>query len=234
MHVWLVASDASFAMLTKAEDDETPLLINPDSTPMDGESSAPPNKNLTIYERSGSYTHLWYKRRSIKMPAISAKPEQTTIIEEIRAQYSKKGHVVVLLHGPPASGKSMLSLLLASSFRGSYCNTLRPWQPGDTLGGLYTECTISANAPLIVAFDEFDEALVQIHMGIEAHKNLSIQVGNKAGWNQLLDEIQIGMYPHLIVVMTTNKTPEFIREMDTSYIRNGRVDLIYQLKDVYM
>ena len=72
-----------------------------------------------------------------------------------------------------------------------------------------------------------------IHSGITPHKNLPIQAANKAGWNQFLDEIQIGMYPHLILILTTNKTPDFIHTLDPSYIRTKRVDNIYHLEDVY-
>ena len=81
--------------------------------------------------------------------------------------------------------------------------------------------------PLIIAFDEIDGALEEIHRGIPSHKNLKIQVQNKQGWNQMLDEIQMGFYPHLVVIMTTNKSPDFIRRLDDSYIRQHRVDKIY-------
>jgi hypothetical protein len=43
----------------------------------------------------------------------------------------------------------------------------------------------------------------------------------------MLDEIHIGMYPHMILLLTSNKSPEFIRELDPSYIREGRVDLTF-------
>ena len=45
----------------------------------------------------------------------------------------------------------------------------------------------------------------------------------------MLDEIQRGLYPHLIIIMTTNKNPEFINNLDPSYLREGRVDIICEL-----
>jgi hypothetical protein len=71
--------------------------------------------------------------------------------------------------------------------------------------------------------------LAQIHAGIPANPKFIIQTRDKAGWNQILDEIHIGMYPNLILLLTSNKTPEEISEMDPSYIREGRVDLIFGL-----
>jgi hypothetical protein len=42
-----------------------------------------------------------------------------------------------------------------------------------------------------------------------------------------LDEIDRGMFPHLVLVLTSNRDPAFIRALDPSYIREGRVDLTF-------
>jgi hypothetical protein len=54
-----------------------------------------------------------------------------------------------------------------------------------------------------------------------------ISIGDKAGWNKFLDEIDRGMFPHLVLVLTSNRDPAFIRALDPSYIREGRVDLTF-------
>jgi len=97
------------------------------------------------------------------------------------------------------------------------------------VAALYSEVEPTAEQPLIIAFDEFDDPLVKIHAGIPPHKSLPISIHDKPSWNHMLDEIQRGMYPHLLVILTSNKTPEFIREIDPSYIREGRVDLICEV-----
>ena len=228
-HVWMIASDSTYAYLTKHKD-EAPKFVVSDAPILKDDLS----KELILYERTGTYSHPWYKKRSITMPALVSSKEQDRIIEDIRKLYASKGFVVAMIHGPPGSGKSVTSILLANSFKkGSYCNTFKPWEPGDTLSFLYSEGSFTSQSPLIIAFDEFDEALMAIHSGIAPHKNLPIQAANKAGWNQFLDEIQIGMYPHLILILTTNKTPDFIHSLDPSYIRTKRVDNIYHLEDVY-
>ena len=132
--------------------------------------------------------------------------------------------------GLPNVGKTMVSLILANELHGTYCGNLAPWEPGDSLAALYTDSDPSPENPLIIAFDEIDGPLQQIHNGILPHKNLRIKVANKQGWNQMLDEIQMGFYPHLVIIFTTNKTPEFINNLDASYIREHRVDRIYELK----
>jgi hypothetical protein len=56
-----------------------------------------------------------------------------------------------------------------------------------------------------------------------------IIVPDKSGWNNMLDTIQRGMYPNLILIMTSNRGPEFINSLDPSYIRKGRVDLTFEM-----
>ena len=160
---------------------------------------------------------------------VKPRPEQIAIIDTIKGHYKKTYHTVAMLHGPPGTGKSMISLFLTDTMKGKYCNTLKPWQPGDSLANLYREAEPSENNPLIVAFDEFDSPLIEIHAGIQPHKEIPIHVPNKQGWNMMFDQIDRGVYPFLIVVLTTNKTPEFIRSLDPSYIREGRVNLICEV-----
>lgn len=124
----------------------------------------------------------------------------------------------------------MIGMLLADYYRSAYCNTFYPWEPGAQLGGVYGEVEPSAEKPLIVAFDEVDGVLLSIHSEtIVAHKNLPTATANKAGWNRFLDEIGRGMYPYLILVMTSNRSAEFVRSLDPSYIRPGRVDVVMEL-----
>jgi hypothetical protein len=100
-----------------------------------------------------------------------------------------------------------------------------------SIGSLYLDIEPSSNVPLVIVFDEFDIALTEIHKGIEPHKNIPISVQDKAGWNHMLDEINIGMYPNLILILTSNKSPEFIKDMDPSYIREGRINLTFEMID---
>jgi hypothetical protein len=125
----------------------------------------------------------------------------------------------------------MVGILVANEFSSYFCNTLKPWQPGDTIGILLTEVEPTPQKPLILVFDEIDLTLTRIHKGIPPHKECPISVSDKSGWNHMLDSIQRGMYPNLILILTSNRSPEFIEELDPSYIRKGRVDLIFEMNE---
>ena len=218
--VYMIATAATYEALLK-DNEPNPVHNSTDS--------APEPKMVTVYERLGSFQHPWFKRRAFALPPLKPRPTQATTIEAIKQHHDRVGHTVAYLHGPPGSGKSMIGVLLAEIHGGSYCNTLRPWQPGDSLAALYSEVEPTKGKPLIVAFDEFDDPLLKIHAGIAPHKSLPISVHDKPSWNHMLDEIQRGMYPNLVVLFTSNKAPTFIREIDPSYIREGRVDLIQEV-----
>jgi hypothetical protein len=222
-NIWMVATAASFDALT-AETIDTTAVTTTGSTTDTGT-----DKRLTIYSRVGTYSHVWFTKRTISLTNQTPRTEQSVIIDAVCEHHTKRGHTVVYLHGPPGSGKSMVGIMLAQRLGGSYCNTLKPWQPGDTLANLYAEVDPTAEVPLVLVFDEFDGALMAIHNGIPAHKAIPIAVADKAGWNKFFDEIDRGMFPHLLVVLTSNRDPAFVRALDPSYIRDGRVDLTFAL-----
>ena len=220
--IWMIATTASFEALTREIVVALPLQAGSST---EGEEEGAEGAAMTVFERVGTFTHVWFKKRSITLPEVVPRPDQEVVLEAICEHQKKRRHTVVFLHGPPGSGKSMIGVMLARRLGAGYCNTLKPWQPGDTLADLYAEAEPSAEKPLVVAFDEFDGPLTAIHVGIPPHKAVPISVGNKAGWNKLLDEIDRGMFPFLVLVLTSNRDPAFIRALDPSYIREGRVDL---------
>lgn len=184
-------------------------------------------EKITIYDRCGSYKDTYYERRNISVICIQSRPAQDAIISAIMCKYSIKNHAVALVHGPPNTGKTTIGMLIAKELNGTYCNSLQPWLPNCNLSHLYSSVEPSESSPLIIAIDEIDIQLVNIHNGlIKPNSKMQTSILDKSGWNKFFDEIQRGMYPYLIVLLTTNKTPEFINALDVSYIREGRVDLI--------
>jgi hypothetical protein len=215
---YMIATKESFEYLTKNTD-----------TPIQFPGKMKYAESIGVIERCGSYQNPYYRRRDLTI-SLTPRRSQQVIMDEVVREYNETGHVITLLHGPPGTGKSMIGILITNVLKGIYCNSLKPWQPGDTLAYIYNDCEPTREKPLVIVFDEFDGPLLQIHKGnIVRHKDTPISVEDKAGWNKMLDEIQRGMYPNLILLLTTNKTPDFIRQLDPSYIREGRVNHIFEI-----
>lgn len=220
--MWFIGTQNSFKRLTaSAEEIET--------FRMGDESAAEPREDFTVFERIGSLHNTWFRKRRIPVMKIVPYPSQESVISHIKAQYEKTRHVVALICGPPGTGKSMIGLLLANQYKSSFCNTLKPWQPGDTLATLYSEIEPPPNTPIVVGFDEVDNIITAVNVGIPSHKSLTIQIQDKSGWNSFFDAIQRGLYPNLIVILTSNRSAEYIRSIDPSYIREKRVDLLFDM-----
>ena len=226
--IWIISTVSAFERLTS---DSNPVFASDStststSTSTSADGCGDKGTIMTVYERCGSFYNAYFKRRHVRFAELKPRHDQGPIIATIVAHQKTRGHTVVFLHGPAGSGKSMIGILVAESLGGVYCNTLRPWQAGDVLGDLYAEADVSAAKPLIVAFDEIDGPLIAIHSGsVVGHKNLPTAVHDKAGWNRFFDEIGRGMFPHLVIVLTSNRDPSFIHSLDPSYMREGRVDL---------
>ena len=186
---------------------------------------------ITVCERTGSFTDPYYRRRKIPSTNMNPRPEQRGLLTTICAQFARTGHVVVYLHGPPGSGKSMMGPLLARELGATYCNSLRPWQQGNSLGELHADVGASDAHPLVLVFDEFDVALTRIHEGLvtEIGSKGPIHITDKSTWNRFLDDIGRGLYPYIILLLTSNKTPTMIQSMDPAYIRKGRVDIVMEM-----
>jgi hypothetical protein len=217
--VYLIATEASYKALTR--DTDEPLAASP-------LEDYKPRQKICIYERTGTYESPWWRRRERDVSDTPTE-EQAAIIEKVKANQKKYRHTVIFLHGPPCTGKSMMGILLANEYGGHLCETLKPWQPGDNLGLLHSEVEPTQEKPLIIVFNEIDAALLKIHEGIAPHEKIPIVVPDKTGWNGMLDNIDRRMYQDVIIVMTSNRDPEFIDTLDTSYIREGRVDFIVEM-----
>jgi len=231
--VSIVATESSFKSLIKDDEDDNVDIINNKKYNLLSQDivSEKQKKNINIWECFGNPHNRWYRKRVIKIPNFFPLGTQIPIIEQIIEQYEKNKHVTAFIHGLPGSGKSIIGLLLTKHYSSSYCKCLRMWKPGETLANLHCEVDPTEDKPLIILLNEIDIPLVNITNGIPDHKNLDISIQDKSGWNDLFDDIQIGMYPNIIMILTSNKTPQFINELDPSYLRESRIDIISELKN---
>uniref|UniRef100_A0A6C0ANV3 ATPase AAA-type core domain-containing protein n=1 Tax=viral metagenome TaxID=1070528 RepID=A0A6C0ANV3_9ZZZZ len=223
--IFIIATEESYKALTEEVKDEMSLFEQGWKPPQHSEET-----KITVFERTGQFGTVWFKERTRDAKDIPM-GQQKSVIDAIIADYMKRRHTVAFIHGKPGTGKSMIGVLIANRFSSSFCNTIKPWQPGDTLGCIVSQVEPTAQKPLIIVFDEIDLVIMKIHEGIDQHKNMPTIVSDKSGWNHMLDSIQRGMYSNVILIMTSNRGPEFINSLDTSYIRKGRVDIIEEMTE---
>ncbi len=222
--IYMISTESSYKKLTAdIEEGEQTITVIPDT-------KTPPSSKISVVDRTGSFSNVWFRKRDRSLHN-TPNASQATILSIIKKHHTQYRHTVAYIYGPPGTGKSMIGLLLAKELNAVFCNSFKPWQPGDTLGMLYSEIEPSQKNPLILVFDEFDSVLERLHEGIQQHKNIPITVRDKPGWNYLLDEIQRGMYQDLILILTSNKNPHYINSLDPSYIRANRVDIQYEMTE---
>ena len=191
------------------------------------ESEKDKKKEIKMWFRRGNYFWLQYISRMLNVEQYYPRKHQEAVINDILYDYSKIK--VVMLYGLPGSGKSMIPILMAKYFNGNYCTKWNPTEPGDSLSTLYSEIMPCKKKPLILVLEEFDGIIDKLG-NIQSHKHIPIEVRNKTGWNGLLDELQMKIYPHIILFLISNQPPEYINQKDPSYVRKGRVDNIYEVK----
>jgi len=191
---------------------------------------------VDLLERSnGTYDWIYYTKRALEFypERFVARDNQQNFIDTVKKHYNENNfNCVAYLEGNPGSGKSTIGVLLAKELKGILCNTFNPTDPGDALSGLYNNADKSSENPLIIFIDEADIIIDKVHNEkIQKHKNIQTFVHDKTTWNSFLDRIDIGLYPYLIIIFTSNIFHSKISEStDNSYLRAGRVNIVCNLE----
>jgi len=186
---------------------------------------------ISLITLKGNYYCRYSRKRELECSYYLPKENQEQVIDDTINFYNKNHVCVTMVYGKPGTGKSIIGLLIAKKLKGSFCKTYNPTIPGDTLENIYDNAKVSITKPLILLIDEFDIILDRFHNDkIILHKDIPIEVYNKTTWNSLLDDINIKLYPYLIIILTSNLTDSEINiKYDKSYIREGRVNIIHNL-----
>jgi hypothetical protein len=187
---------------------------------------------IMLYVRFGSYNYLYYAKRELAYKCnFELSDKQNDIITTVIEKYTKSGTSVCLICGESGTGKSTIGYLLSEKMNGSLCQTYSPTTPGDCLNSLYSTVEPTKENPLIILIDEVDIIFSKITQdSFVHHESIPTEVSDKITWNRLLDHIQVGIYPNIILVLTSNLThSELCSKYDDSFIRQGRVDSFHNL-----
>jgi hypothetical protein len=184
-------------------------------------------EEIILYERTGNFCWLEYIKRNFNVEKYSSRDNQDPIINTIINLYNNKKMCTAFIYGLPGSGKSMIGILLAKAVKGSLVRTFNPSEPGDSIISLYNEVSPGENNPLIIVFDEVDTMIDKIHNNkIIQHPNIPIQIQDKTSWNRFFDDIDLGLYPNTIFILTSNISIDDIGiKYDNSYLRDGRINI---------
>ena len=186
---------------------------------------------ITLYERTGNFFWLNYSKRNFDVTNYIIREKQKNIIDSITDYYENNKFCTSLVYGLPGTGKSMISILIAKKLKGTLVRTFNPSEPGDSISSLYNQINPTKNKPLIIVFDEVDIMMDKIHNNkILSHKHIPIEIQDKSSWNRFFDDINLGLYPYVILVLTSNTFVNSIEiKFDPSYIREGRVHIKCEL-----
>ena len=198
-----------------------------------GDQNAPKSrKQVSIWSRRGGYENMYYSRLKVDLSMIYPIGDQSYIVQDILEKYREKERLVVFIHGVTGAGKSSIGLLLAKELNGNYSNKFNPIDPGDSFQSLLRDIDVHEDEeqrmPFVIVMEEIDTMIEAVHKGeVVNHKKVTTMIRNKASYNTFFDDMII--YSKIILILTSNKSKEEIDKLDTSYLRNGRVNAYYTM-----
>jgi broad-specificity NMP kinase len=133
----------------------------------------------------------------------------------------------IYLSGVPGSGKTYFGYLMAQKLNCYLCDVYKGNEPSNYFNEIYARTKVNSKQPIVLIFDEVDELILEIdNISRQNHKKYSKEIYDKASWNSFLDKIEYGMYPYVILLMTSNKKRKSLDKFDSSYLRDGRINIL--------
>jgi len=191
------------------------------------------SNQIDYITKTGEYGYFQYNSRKINLQEMSPHctlsfyPKQKELFQDIMTFYKSNHFCKLYLSGPPGTGKTYFGYLMAQKLNCYLCDVYKGNEPSCNFTEIYTQTKVSSQRPLVVILDEVDILVSDIHLNSnDNHKKYIKEIYDKTSWNSFMDKIEYGMFPHVIVLMTSNKRRQEIDRYDKSYLRNGRVNII--------
>lgn len=219
LHMYCICTTSQFKQLEKKND----IVVKVD------------DKIVELIELSGDTRwNRKYVKQSIPFNTL-ANTQQQEIIDQIINFYNSNNVCVVMITGVAGTGKSTIAWIVARQLKGILCEDYNPTKAGCNILKLRKSAEPSKEKPLIILYNEFDVNLEQVHQNkIVEHKFLTTEIYDKSTWNTFFDRIEKKTRPNSILILTSNKTKEQIEKEcdgDNSYLRHGRVNLYFDMKE---
>lgn len=187
---------------------------------------------INLLTRYGNIGYFDYNQRKIDLTLVRGIEhkffnKQEELYKSIMMFYKTQNYCKVFLAGPPGSGKTFFSYLMAQKLDCYLCDTYDPYLPSSSFMELYNSCKLKPEKPLIIVLDEVDILLNKImtHQ-VQTHDKYCREINDKLSWNNFMDKIDYGLYPYVIFVMNSNLSKEKVMsKTDRSLLRNGRIDI---------
>tara|TARA_Y100000992_G_scaffold302085_1_gene274877 strand:+ start:5724 stop:6710 length:987 start_codon:yes stop_codon:yes gene_type:complete len=225
-YIILFCSESRLNLLLK-DDYEKKYIPIEDKKDIDHDTGS---NSISYFSFAGSIGHYYISERNInlsKIHSLNWYDYQENLYQNIMKFYKKNNYCKVFLSGDPGMGKTFFAYLMAQRLNCYLTDQYNPTDPGNSLSTLYHRAKkVSSSKPLIIVLDEMDVLLEKLQKKeITPHKHYKIEVCDKLSWNHLMDKVSFGLFPYVIILCISNKKKSDLDKIDSSYLRNGRIDI---------
>ena len=183
------------------------------------------NKNSIIrFGTGGTQYHRTYPRFETIVDEIP-KEEQKKDYDRIITHIKKNKKTVVLICGKSGWGKSRMARMIAKELDYYYTRSFDPFKAGYKMDEFMNVVKPTSKKRVVMLINEIDVYVSKIFEEKNDKKiEGEILITNKSDWNNFFDEIETD-YQNIIIIMTSNKHPEWFDTIDASIMREGRIDI---------
>jgi hypothetical protein len=197
------------------------LILVDNSPSLDLKSKSKVETKLKLLMPYGAYWRLAFNTRSINYNMKPSPYQKSIITKIINFNKPQSPCKITYLYGEPNKGKSTIAMLTALELNAYYMNDYDPTSPNSSIENLLS---YSNECPIVLCIEEAD-TIIKKFGTIVKHMDFPHTITDKSSWNRFCDNVNIGKYPNIIIIMTSNVSPDTYE--DKSLVRDRRCNKIY-------